>query len=74
MSKISVSTKIPQEVIKRISQTGHSTSDVVQVSLEVFLSLPLDRQAALMKEHILRKKREKAMKLYLNKRSYRDKC
>lgn len=67
MTKVTVSTKVSSEVARRISLIGHPTSDVMMVSLEVFLDLPLDRQAALMREHFLKKKREKALKLYLSR-------
>lgn len=67
MTKVTVTTKVSSEVARRISQIGHPTSDVMLVSLEVFLNLPLDRQASLMRDHFIKKKREKALKLYLSR-------
>lgn len=67
MNKVTVTTKVSSEVARRISQIGHPTSDVMLVGLEVFLSLPLDQQAALMRDHFLKKKREKALRLYLSR-------
>lgn len=66
MTKVTVSTKVSSEIARRISQIGHPTSDVMLVSLQVFLNLPLDQQAGLMREHFVKKKREKALKLFLS--------
>ncbi len=68
MSNITVSAKVAQEVAYRISQTGYSTSDVMQVGLEIFLNLAPDQQASLMWNHIQRKKRERALQRYHDKR------
>lgn len=67
MKKVTVSTRIPEALVRKIAQTGHYISDVVQVGLGLFFGLPVDRQQSLMREHSLQKKREKAMKLYCHK-------
>lgn len=64
MKKITVSTRVPEVLVKKISQTGHYISDVIQVGLGLFFGLPVEKQQSLMREHSLQKKREKAMKLY----------
>lgn len=64
MKKVTVSTRIPEALVRKIAQTGHYISDVIQVGLGLFFGLPVDRQQSLMREHSLQKKREKAMKLY----------
>lgn len=64
MEKVAVSTRIPEEMVRKIAQTGNYISDVIQVGLGLFFELPVDRQQSLLREHSLRKKREKALKLY----------
>ncbi len=68
MTNITVSAKVTPEVAHRISQTGYSTSDVMQVGLEIFLNLAPDQQAGLMWNHIQRKKRERALQRYHDRR------
>lgn len=68
MISITVSAKVSTEFANRISQTGYPTSDVMQVGLELFLSLPPDQQTALMWNHIQRKKRARALERYHAKR------
>ncbi len=68
MINITVSAKVAPELAQRINQTGYSTSDVMQVGLEIFLGLSADQQASLMWGHIQRKKRERALERYSTKR------
>ncbi len=68
MIAITVSAKVQPEVAKRINQTGYSTSDVMQVGLEIFLNLAPEKQAALILNHIKCKKRDRALERYQNKR------
>lgn len=64
MVKVTVSAKVNPELTKRISETGFSTSDVMLVGLEMFLSLPPDDQQTLIWDHLQRKKRERAIGKY----------
>ncbi|MDA8442008.1 MAG: hypothetical protein M0Z55_06490 [Peptococcaceae bacterium] len=68
MAHVTVSAKVAPELAHRISQTGYSTSDVMQVGLDIFLNLTAEQQAGLMWKHIQRKKRERAMERCRNRR------
>lgn len=68
MTNVTVSAKVAPEVAMRINQTGYSTSDVMQVGLEIFLGLTPEQQESLIWDHIQRKKRERALERYRNKR------
>lgn len=68
MTSITVSAKVAPDVAQRISQTGYATSDVMQVGLELFLSLNSDQQTSLMWNHIQCKKRTRALERYRAKR------
>lgn len=68
MISITVSAKVSPDVAQRISRTGYSTSDVMQVGLELFLNLTADQQTTLMWNHIQRKKRTRALERYRAKR------
>jgi len=68
MTSVTVSAKVLPDVARRISQTGYSTSDVMQVGLELFLNLSNDQQTSLMWNHIQRKKRMRALERYRSKR------
>lgn len=67
MNKVTVSTRISEALVKKIALTGHYISDVIQVGLELFFGLSVEKQKELMREHGLRKRRERAMKLYGHK-------
>ena len=68
MTNVTVSAKVAPDLAMRINKTGYSTSDVMQVGLEIFLGLSLEQQESLMWDHIQRKKRERALERYQNKR------
>jgi hypothetical protein len=50
---------VPEEIARRIAATGYSVSNVIQISLEMFLNLPPDQQQHLINEHINNKKLER---------------
>lgn len=61
ITKVTISAKVPSEMVKLINQTGFATSDVMKVGIEMFLNLPHEQKDTLMWDHIQRKKRERAM-------------
>jgi hypothetical protein len=50
---------VPEEMARRIDATGYSVSNVIQISLEMFLNLTPEQQKALIDEHIKNKKLER---------------
>jgi hypothetical protein len=50
---------VPEEMARRIDATGYSVSNVIQISLEMFLNLSPDEQKKLINEHIKNKKLER---------------
>lgn len=59
MTRTTISTKVPEEMARRIDATGYSVSNVIQISLEMFLNLSPDEQKKLINEHIKNKKLER---------------
>lgn len=55
MTRTTISTKVPKEIGLRIAETGYSVSNVIQASLEMFLSLPPEQQEELIARHIHKK-------------------
>ena len=66
MSTVTISAKVPIEMTKRINSVGYPVSDVIQVSVNIFLDLSPDRQSTLILEHIRRKNMYKVMHKYGN--------
>lgn len=64
MDSRTISTKVPREISRRIAETGHPVSNVVQVSLKMFLNLPAKQKEILVKGHINDKKLEKAQERF----------
>lgn len=59
MTRTTISTKVPERIADRIAASGYSVSNVIQISLELFLNLPADQKKALIDEHIKNKKLER---------------
>lgn len=66
MSTVTISAKVPIELSRRINSAGYPVSDVIQVSVNIFLDLSPDRQSTLILEHIRRKNMYKVMHKYGN--------
>lgn len=66
MSTVTISAKVPRELSRRINSAGYPVSDVIQVSINMFLDLSPDRQSTLILEHIRRKNMYKVMHKYGN--------
>ena len=64
MLTVTISAKVPMEMSRRINSVGYPVSDVIQVSVNMFLDLSPDRQSALILEHIRRKNMYKVMNKY----------
>lgn len=63
MTRKTLTTKVMPEVANNLSQTGYSVSDVLNVGLNLFLSLPRKQQELLISQHIKMKKQERVRKL-----------
>ncbi|MHB9095464.1 MAG: hypothetical protein ACYC21_12410 [Eubacteriales bacterium] len=68
MTKVTISAKVPPEVIKTMSETGYLTSDILLVGLDIFLNLSPDQQSTLMWDLIRSKKKMRAIERSRSKR------
>ncbi|HEX3010689.1 MAG TPA: hypothetical protein VHQ70_01465 [Syntrophomonadaceae bacterium] len=69
MIRTTISTKVPVGIVSRIAATGYSVSNVIQISLEMFLDLPPEQQKNLIDEHIRSKTLERVRERFPERRS-----
>lgn len=66
MGPITVSAKISGETAREILDLGYTTSDVIQVGIQLFLNLSGQEKLTLIEKHLRQKKQERALERYRN--------
>lgn len=68
MTTVTISAKVPLEMAKRISQTNFKVSDLIHVSLDIFLNMNKDEQDNYMLKYMHVKKLNRALARYPDQR------
>jgi hypothetical protein len=64
MGPMTVSAKISEKTAREILDLGYTISDVIQVSIQLFLNLTGQEKLVLIEQHLRQKKQERAVEKY----------